>query len=126
VEIVERREAYDEDRQAFASTYADTETAEAKRISQAMAMVDDVSVERQILVGIAAVGVEFQVDGHRADIVTAKAAQALAAYEQRDTVDLEDVERVAPIVLAHRVGSAPGSSARVDVSATLRSAVANL
>lgn len=126
VEIVERREAYDEDREAFASTYADAEKAEAKRISQAMAMIDDVAVERDILVGIAAVGVEFQVDGHRADIVTAKTAQALAAYEQRDTVELEDVEQVAPMVLAHRVGTAPGSSAKVDVSSALRSAVANL
>ena len=126
VEIVERREAYEEDRQAFVSTFAEAEAAEARRISNAMRMVGDVAVGRDILVGIAAVGVEFQVDGHRADIVTAKAAQALAAYEQRDVVELEDVEKVAPMVLAHRVGSALGQSARVDVSATLRSAVANL
>ena len=123
VEIVERREAFEEDPQAFASEFADSEKKEAARIGKAMAALDDVAVRRDILVGIAALGVELAVDGHRADIVTRKAAQALAAYEDRDSVGLDDVEKVAPMVLAHRVKSVPGGGApQLEVGSVLKAA----
>ena len=50
------------------------------------------SSTRNILVAIAALSIELEVDGHRADIVTRKAAQALAAHEDRPAVVIEDVE----------------------------------
>src|SRR6202049_2719712 len=103
VQIVERREEFEDDPEAFALRYEERETAEAGRIARAIRSLPDVEVDREILIGIAAVGIELEVDGHRADIVTRKSAQALAAYENRDRATLEDVERVAPAVLAHRV-----------------------
>ena len=72
-----------------------------------MSVLSDVVVDRNILVAIAALSIELEVDGHRADIVTRKAAQALAAHEDRAAVGIDDVEHVAPMVLAHRVK--PGS-----------------
>ncbi len=104
VEIVERREAFEEDPDAFAQRFEEQESAEAQRIARAIRSLPDVEIERDVLVGIAALGIELEVDGHRADIVTRKSAQALAAYEDRDRATAEDVERVAPAVLAHRVG----------------------
>ena len=123
VEIVERREAYEEDPEAFAAAYADQEQTEAKRIARAIATLSDVAVERDVLVAIAGLAIELEVDGHRADIVTRKAAQALAAYEDRSTVTLDEVETVAPMVLAHRVKAAVAGGRRtVDVAEILRSA----
>jgi len=103
VEIVERREAFEEDASGFAQGHEPAERAEAARIAQALAALPDVAVSRQILVAIAALGIELEVDGHRADLVTRKAAQALAAYQDRAEVALSDVESVAPMVMAHRV-----------------------
>jgi Mg-chelatase subunit ChlI len=81
-------------------------------------------VDRDILVGIAALGIELEVDGHRADIVTRKGAQALAAYEDRDRAGFDDVERVAPSVLAHRVKPAvAGTKRNVDLGEVMRRAV---
>jgi len=90
----ERREAFEEDPTEFAARFEPAEHAEADRIARAMSMLSDVVVDRKILVAIAALSIELEVDGHRADIVTRKAAQALAAHEDRAAVGIDDVEHV--------------------------------
>jgi magnesium chelatase subunit I len=126
VEIVERREAFEEDPEAFAARFEPQEHAEAERISRAIKTLSDVVVERETLVCIAAMSVELDVDGHRSDIVTRKTSQALAAYEDRSRVELDDVEYVAPMVLAHRVKPSVSSSHRglADIGEILRTAAA--
>jgi magnesium chelatase subunit I len=124
VQIVERREAFEEDPEAFAALYEDQERAEAVRIARAIRTLPDVEIGRDILVGIAALGIELEVDGHRADIVTRKSAQALAAFENRDRATFDDVERVAPAVLAHRVKPAvAGTKRNVDIGDVIRRGV---
>jgi magnesium chelatase subunit I len=124
VQIVERREEFEEDPEAFALRYEARETAEAERIARAIRSLPDVEVDREILIGIAAVGIELEVDGHRADIVTRKSAQALAAYENRDRVRFEDVESVAPAVLSHRVKPAvAGTKRNLDLGELMQRAV---
>lgn len=126
VEIVERREAYEEDPDAFESQFEPAEREEAQRISHAIGTLADVAVDRDILVSIAGLSIELEVDGHRADIVMRKSAQALAAYEDRATVGLDDVEQVAPMVLAHRVKSSIGGRRGLpDISEILRHASSN-
>jgi len=112
VEIVERREEYEEDPEAFASRFEPSEREEAQRISTAMTTLSDVVVDRDILLSIAELSIELDVDGHRADIVMRKSAQALAALEDRAKVEIEDVEHVAPMVLAHRVKPAAHGGGR--------------
>src|SRR5579864_8846805 len=81
VEIVERREQYEEDPEAFTQRWEPSEQEEAERIRRAIATLSDVAVDRDILVSIAGLSIELDVDGHRADIVMRKSAQALAALE---------------------------------------------
>jgi Mg-chelatase subunit ChlI len=124
VEIVERREAFEDDPDAFMTSCAVAEQAETDRISRAIATLPAVQVDRQILVAVAALGIELDVDGHRADLVTCKAAQALAAYEGKPQVDLPEVEMVAPMVLAHRVKASAGGGVRnINVGELLRAAM---
>jgi hypothetical protein len=47
----------------------------------------------------------LDVDGLRGDLVTNRAAKALVAYEGRDRVTVEDVERVVAFCLNHRSAS---------------------
>jgi Mg-chelatase subunit ChlI len=120
VAIVERREEFEEDPEAFLAAHAADEDAEAERISGAIAQLGQVTIGRPVLSAIAQLSIETGVDGHRADLVGRKAAQALAAYEGRDEVAIADVAEVAPMVLAHRLKSAPGTRASVDVAELLR------
>jgi Mg-chelatase subunit ChlI len=125
VEIVERREAYEEDPEAFATQYEPDERAEAERISRAMTGLSDVVVDLEILIAIAGLSIELDVDGHRADIVMRKSAQALAAHEDRSAVELDDVEHVAPMVLSHRVKPSMSGGRRglADIGDILRQGV---
>ncbi len=46
----------------------------------------------------------LDVDGIRGDIVTNRAAAALAAYEDRHEVTLDDISRIIGLCLGHRCG----------------------
>src|SRR6476661_7314801 len=74
VEVVRRRLAFDADPRGFAASYADAERALAERILKAQAMLPDVRLDDGALLDIARVCAAFEVDGMRADIVTARTA----------------------------------------------------
>src|SRR3954454_10924382 len=80
VEVVRRRMAYDADPDGFAASYADAERALTARIQEAQALVGKVRLTDDALLKIAEVCAAFEVDGMRADIVTARAAMAHAAW----------------------------------------------
>ncbi len=108
VEIVQRRERFEDDPEAFAAEWEDEETRERDRIDRAIAALPGIETSRQVLEAIARLAIELEVDGHRADLVARKAAQAFAALEGLPQVGLAEVAAVAPMVLAHRVHSRPG------------------
>ncbi|ARZ70735.1 magnesium chelatase [Streptomyces albireticuli] len=102
VEVVRRRLAYDEDPAAFAAKWTAEEDALRERIAAARALLPDVRLGDGALRRIAAVCAGFEVDGMRADIVTARAATALAAWAGRTDVTTEDVRQAALLSLPHR------------------------
>ncbi len=100
VEIVHRRLAFDADPQAFAARFADEDRALAAGV--AAARERDVRLPDRMLLLIAGTCARLGVDGHRADIVCARAARALAALDGEDEVTREHVRRAARLALAHR------------------------
>ncbi|MEV6318483.1 putative cobaltochelatase [Streptomyces sp. NPDC051776] len=102
VEVVRRRLAYDEDPAAFAARWAEEEQELRERIAAARAMLPSVRLGDGALRQIAAVCAAFEVDGMRADIVTARTATALAAWAGRTDVRKEDVRQAALLALPHR------------------------
>ena len=83
VEVVRRRMAYDADPDGFAAAYADDERELTDRILVAQKLVGQVGLGDGALLKIAEVCAAFEVDGMRADIVTARAAVAHAAWHGR-------------------------------------------
>jgi magnesium chelatase subunit D len=102
VEVVRRRMAYDADPDAFASTYAEDERALTDRILAAQKLVGQVDLGDAALLKIAEVCAAFEVDGMRADIVTARAAVAHAAWHERSSVLRTDIRAAARLALPHR------------------------
>ncbi|MEU5053242.1 putative cobaltochelatase [Streptomyces sp. NPDC021096] len=102
VEVVRRRLAYDEDPAAFAAKWAAEEDALRERIAAARALLPGVRLGDGALRRIAAVCAGFEVDGMRADIVTARTASALAAWAGRTDVTTADVRQAALLSLPHR------------------------
>src|SRR5260370_726840 len=69
--------------------------------------VHEVNLRREILRLIAQISIAREVDGHRSDLVCARAAQAKAAYDSAEKVAVNHVGEVAEMVFAHRVHSVP-------------------
>ncbi|MEW9552931.1 VWA domain-containing protein [Nonomuraea sp. NPDC050783] len=101
-EVVRRRLAFEADAAAFASRWAAEESALAARIAAARAQVPQVRLPDARLRQIATVCAAFEVDGLRADLVTANAAIAHAAWRGGDAVTTEDVRAAARLSLPHR------------------------
>ncbi|WP_347057017.1 putative cobaltochelatase [Blastococcus sp. HT6-30] len=101
-EVVRRRFASDADPAGFAAAWADDETALAERIAAARARLPHVVLSDGALRQVTAVCAAFDVDGLRADLVTARAAIAHAAWCGRDEVTEDDVRVAARLALPHR------------------------
>ena len=90
------------------STPADDDTETYReRLSSARGLVEGVSLTDEQKREIAALCLDAGVDGHRADIATARAARALAALAGRPTVTDGDIRQAAEYALAHRMRSTP-------------------
>ena len=101
-EVVRRRFAYDADPAGFAAAWADEEAGLAARIADARARLPHVVLSDEALRQVTAVCAAFDVDGLRADLVTARAAIAHAAWSGRDEVTEDDVRVAARLALPHR------------------------
>jgi len=101
-EVVRRRLAYDADPLGFAERFATAEAELAGRIAGARALLPAVVLPDERLRQIAAVCAAFDVDGLRADLVTARTAVALAAWHGRTAVTAADVRQAALLALPHR------------------------
>lgn len=101
-EVVRRRLAYDADPAAFVARFASEEASLRDRLAAAQQRIDDVRLSDWALDKIATVCAGFEVDGMRADIVTARAAVAHAAWHDRTDVTREDIRAAARLALPHR------------------------
>lgn len=102
VEVVRRRLAYEADPDAFAAQYAEEDARLATDIEAAQRLLPAVKLPDDALRQIAEICASFEVDGMRADIVTARTAVAHAAWAGRDEVTTDDVRVAARLALPHR------------------------
>ncbi|SHI57820.1 magnesium chelatase subunit D [Nocardiopsis flavescens] len=114
VEVVRRRMAYDADPAAFAERYRAAEEALAARIARARAGLGRVLLSEAALLKIAQVCAAYEVDGLRADIVTARTAVAHAAWAGRTSVTSADIRRAALLALPHRRRRNPFDAPGID------------
>lgn len=120
VEIVQRRERFDDDPLGFLASYTRDQDKLRRRITRARKLLAHVEIEHELLMLIAGLCVSLKVDGHRGELTIARAARALAAFEGRAQVEGADVERVAAMSLRHRLRKDPletvDSGARIELA----------
>lgn len=107
VKIVEQRASFDESPVEFRNNYEDSQNVLRKRIVEAREKLNQVQLNYDLRVKISQICSELNVDGLRGDIVTNRASKALAAFEGRTEVSVEDVYRIAPLCLRHRLRKDP-------------------
>ncbi|KPL16856.1 MAG: magnesium chelatase [Anaerolineae bacterium SM23_84] len=107
VEIIQRRTEYEQDPAAFYELWRPQEEALSQRIQQAQRLLPDVTYTERGLFSIAELTAEFDVDGHRADIVILKTALAHAAFEGHKAISEVDILLAAELALPHRLKKKP-------------------
>jgi magnesium chelatase subunit I len=107
VQIVEQRSQFDQDPQEFLQQYQPQQQALQAQIIQAQINLPQVTIDRALKVQISQVCSELDVDGLRGDLVTNRAARALAAFEGRTVVEVSDIHRVMTLCLRHRLRKDP-------------------
>ena len=109
-EAVGRRLAFDADPDRFVSAWRPAQVELAGRVGAARpAPIGD-----ELVATIARLCSQVGAEGLRADLVICRAAAALAGWEGRDAVGLEDVEQVALLALAHRRRRTPFEEPGID------------
>ena len=114
VEVVRRRLRYEASPEEFAVAWSEADGELAVSVGAARGRLAGVELGEEVLFGISTLCAELGVDGMRGDLVTAKTARALAAWDARDEVILEDVKRAALLALSHRRRRGPFESPGID------------
>ncbi len=107
VRVVKRRAAYEENPAHFKKNWESEEEKLRKALIRAGELLDRVAISDEMLYLIARIAIDMNVDGHRADIIMAKASRTLAAFKGRKEVLEEDVRGAAHMALQHRMRKKP-------------------
>ena len=107
VEIIERRNRFNDDPKQFLNEFGPEQEKLRMRILKGMSVLPRVTTTRDNLRTIAEICIAFNVDGHRADIMIERAARTNAAYEGRERITNDDIIEAAEMVLPHRMRKKP-------------------
>jgi magnesium chelatase subunit I len=107
VEIVEQRSQFDQDPPRFLDQYDAQQQNLQQQIVDAQHLLAEVSIDPDLRIKISQVCSELNVDGLRGDIVTNRAAKALAALEGQTSVSLNHIRRIITLCLRHRLRKDP-------------------
>ncbi|MEM9770831.1 MAG: magnesium chelatase ATPase subunit I [Cyanobacteria bacterium P01_D01_bin.73] len=107
VQIVEERGEFDSNPSDYLKSRQTDQDALQAKLVQARDLLKSVDIDRDLKVQISQVCSELDVDGLRGDIVTNRAAKALASFEGRTEVTVDDIKRVIVLCLRHRLRKDP-------------------
>ena len=107
VKIVEQRAQFDESPIVLRNQYSEAQKELSEKIKAARELRPKVEMEYDLRMKVSEVCSELNVDGLRGDIVTNRASQAIAAFEKRKQVTPQDIFRVIPLCLRHRLRKDP-------------------
>ena len=114
VEIIKLREEFDADSFSFEKRFGKFQDGMQKKIIKARDILPKVNIPEDLLSKISQTCIEFAVDGLRADIITAKTAKAIAAYDCREKVNEADILEALEFTLEHRMRKNPFEKPELD------------
>lgn len=106
-QMVLDRMAYESNADEFVTSVEPQQEELRKKLADARERLPKVTVPRDVRLRISELCSMLDIDGVRGDIVTNRTAAAYVAYEGRISVTMDDVVRVAPLCLNHRLRKDP-------------------
>jgi magnesium chelatase subunit D len=102
VEVVKRTIEFEDEPRKFLEKYVPVQNELRDRIVKARQLLSRIVFSDDLLKAVSKACLDLKVDGLRPDIIIAKAAAALAAFEGRSEVTANDVIVGADLALSHR------------------------
>lgn len=102
VEVVKRTMEFEAEPEKFYEKYMQSQDDLRRRIVEARKVLNETTFPEDLLKGISKACLDLKVDGLRPDIIIAKTAATLAAFEGRREVGANDVFVAADLALGHR------------------------
>jgi Mg-chelatase subunit ChlI len=113
--IMEHNIAFEADPEGFRAAWMPHEESLTREIAQARRLLPQVEYSQLNLATIAGLMAGLGVDGHRADLVILKTAQAHAAYQGRTAITDDDILLAAELALPHRLKRTPFQQGEVSL-----------
>ncbi len=107
MEIVRRRDAFEQDPEAFVKDWSRKTSALRKRIIEARVRIKTVSLPDIVLAKAVELCMRLGADGLRGELTLMRAARARAALSGEAQVSMEILKAVAPLALRHRLRKDP-------------------
>jgi magnesium chelatase subunit I len=110
VKIVEERISFDQSPDSWFQQYEQSQLDVQQRIVSAQNLLPSVTISDDFLLKISQICSELKIEGLRGDLVSTRAAKALAAYYGRTEVTLDDIQNTITLCLRHRLRRDPMES----------------
>lgn len=107
IQIIKVVEEFERDPSSFVSRFSAEQEELRARIAASRDKLDKVRISDGLLETIVRICLAFEVQGHRADLLMARAAVTRAAFDGRRSATKVDLQHAAELVLPHRTRRMP-------------------
>ncbi|MBW9220150.1 AAA family ATPase [Methanothermococcus sp. SCGC AD-155-N22] len=107
VEVVKRVEEFNRDPERFYKKFEEEQNKLRKKIENGRRILKDVIIDDDLLELIARICVELNIPTSRADITVVRTAKAIAAFNGRTYVNIDDIKEACELALPHRMRRKP-------------------
>ncbi|MHA1340285.1 MAG: VWA domain-containing protein [Promethearchaeota archaeon] len=107
LKVMEYKREFDKDPWEFEKKFQKQQDELKKKIIKAQEVLSKVKISRSLREKIVEITTSLNIKTHRADIVMEKTSRALAAFDDRLNVTLDDIKEAALMALPHRIKQHP-------------------
>ncbi len=103
IDVIKRRDAFDRDPDAFVATWDKAERAVRRRLVKGQERLASATVPDAVLERATELCAKLGTDGLRGELTLLRTVRAYAALEGHGEATLDDLRRIAPLCLRHRL-----------------------
>jgi magnesium chelatase subunit I len=107
VEVVKRRDAFEQDPKGFVKKWQRKDAAIRKKIEQGRERITSITTPDSVLEKAATLCLAIGADGLRGELTLLRTARARAAFEGKEEVTQNDIREIAPMALRHLMRKDP-------------------
>lgn len=100
--IIKKRLKYEENPISFSEEYQEEENVLKKNLLEAKRKLQEITLSENIIKMAITMVEEANTEGNRAEIILLETAKAIAAFDKRNYVNIDDIKEAANFTLVHR------------------------